>query len=65
MSPNAGRSYAPAVFSEHPEAGGFGRRMFADAMETLLANDRIHVEKFGPPSKVRSRLIVGPTGGGA
>ena len=65
VSPNKSLTYAPAVFSAHPEAGGFGRKMLADAMEALLSSDRIHVEKFGPNSKVRSRLVVGPTEGEA
>ena len=54
---SSGANYAPAKFAEHPEAGGVGKRLFADAMQRLLANDEIGIEEFGPPSRRRFRLI--------
>jgi RecA-family ATPase len=54
--PSTGRGYAPKVFEEMQEAGGFKSRALALSMERHLSAGRIKVEPFGPPSKGRTRL---------
>ena len=56
-SPNRGSTYAPALFEKLPTAQGVSRKAFAAAMERLLTAGRIRVEPFGPPSKLRSKLV--------
>ena len=56
-SPSRGPTYAPTLFEKLPNALGVGRKAFAAAMERLLTVGRIRVEPFGPPSKLRSRLV--------
>lgn len=58
VSAKPSRSYAPALFAEHPGAGGFKSNVLAEAMERLLAGGNIRMETFGPPSKQRSRLVT-------
>jgi len=58
VSPTPSRSYAPAVFADHPDADGVTKKVLASAMERLLKAKRIAVETFGPPSKQRKRIIV-------
>lgn len=60
VSPNPSASYAPTMFEKHPDAGGIKKRVFAGAMERLLASNAIHVRTDGPPSKRRSKLALGP-----
>lgn len=55
---SGGSNYAPKVFSEHPDAEGVTKRAFRDAMERLLSEGKITVEKFGPPSRPSRRLAV-------
>lgn len=57
VSPNGSKSYAPALFAEHPDAEGRNKKDFASAMERLLAADRIHVASYGPPSRRYEKLV--------
>jgi RecA-family ATPase len=56
VSPNGSKSYAPKVFSEHPNSKGVRSKAFAISMERLLRDKKIWVEPVGPPSKRASRL---------
>ena len=49
-------SYAPLMFEAHALAGGFKKAAFKKAMARLLANNRLAIEKQGPPSKPRRLL---------
>ena len=60
VSPNPSKTYAPTVFENHPQAEGVRKRAFEGAMNRLLRDGRIRIDKFGPPSKQRSRLAVAP-----
>lgn len=53
-----GTTYAPKVFSEHPESEGVSKAALRTAMETLLAKERIVITESGPPSKRRTHLEV-------
>lgn len=55
---SGGTTYAPKVFSEHPEAEGCTKRAFKAAMEGLLSSGKITVQEDGPPSKRRQFLEV-------
>jgi hypothetical protein len=35
-------------------------KRFEQAMERLFEAKKIHVQPYGPPSKQRSRLVLGP-----
>jgi RecA-family ATPase len=59
VSPNKSPSYAPAVFSKHPDACGISSAAFSAAMERLLRAGKIKIETFGPPSHERKRLVLG------
>ncbi len=63
VSPNAGRSYAPAVFPPIPRRGASAGRCSPTRWKRFSKNDRIHVEKFGPPSKLRQPSHHRPDGG--
>ena len=58
VSPKPSRSFAPTVFSKHPDSEGLSDRQLAAAMERLLGAKQIHVETFGPPSHQRSKLAI-------
>jgi RecA-family ATPase len=60
VSPNKSSTWAPSLFAEQPEAklAKIGSKVFNEAMERLLAAGKIQIEKWGPPSKPRYRLIV-------
>lgn len=60
VSPNPGRSYAPAMFAVHPDAEDIRSRAFAAAMERLLKTDRIKIVTVGPPSKLRRNIEANP-----
>jgi RecA-family ATPase len=57
-----GVSYAPAVFAKEPEAktAGLKSEMLADAMRRLFADNRIHVENYGRPSRPNLKIVAGP-----
>ncbi|WP_373486907.1 AAA family ATPase [Blastomonas sp.] len=53
----SGGSFAPKVFSEHPDNEGMTKRALKAAMEGLLASDKIRIEKDGPASRQRSYIV--------
>jgi RecA-family ATPase len=57
VSDKPGRSYAPALFAAFHDCT-LSKIVLRDAMSRLLHDGRIRIEKYGPPSKQRSRLIV-------
>lgn len=59
LSPNVGKTYAPALFADHNDAGGISSPEFAKAMQRLLDAGKIHIETSGPPSKRRAMLALG------
>jgi RecA-family ATPase len=52
-------TYAPAVFASHPKSEGIGKVHFAAAMQELLSREEIRIDVSGPPSRQRSRLVIG------
>lgn len=58
VSPNPGANYAPKVFAEHEAAQGLKRRELRAAMDRLLASGEVEVVVYGPPSRLRQRLIA-------
>lgn len=58
VSPNKGLTYAPAQFQSHENAKGMTGSELTRAMNRLLQSGRIEVEDFGPPSKLRQRLVI-------
>ena len=60
VSPNVGKTYAPALFADHAGANGISNAEFGRAMQRLIDCGGIHIETFGPPSKRRSTLALGP-----
>jgi RecA-family ATPase len=58
-SRNAG-NFAPKVFAGQPDRQGVGRREFAAAMNTLIADGRVVVEPYGRKSDARQRLAPAP-----
>jgi RecA-family ATPase len=62
VGPSPGQNYAPKVFAEHAENGGYRKQAFATTMHRLQLTGRIVVEEQGPASRRRKRLaIVGRT----
>jgi RecA-family ATPase len=57
-----GHSYAPAHFAKEQEAkaGNLRSSDLADAMLRLFAENKIHLESYGRPSRQASRLVSGP-----
>jgi len=45
VNANGGSTYAPKVFSEHPDAEGVSKNAFKTAMKSLLAEKQIIKEK--------------------
>jgi hypothetical protein len=64
VSPNRSNSYAPVVLARMPAARGIGKAALERAMYRLLEKGEIRAEPFGPPSKVRHRLVIEPTRSG-
>lgn len=56
VNSGGGQTYAPTVFSRHPEAEGVTKKAFGSAMETLLGAHKIRLAEEGPPSKRRHFL---------
>jgi hypothetical protein len=54
----AANDYAPRVFAT--EKNGVSLKRFEQAMERLFEAKKIHALSYGPPSKQRSRLVLGP-----
>jgi RecA-family ATPase len=61
VTPNKAAGFAPKELAAMPGAEGFTAVALANAMERLLAAQRVTVETFGPPSKQRQRLVVAPS----
>jgi len=59
VSPNPGTTFAPAIFAAQPDAGSLSPKALRAAMDRLFAAKKIKVEKIGPPSKQRSRIVLG------
>ena len=55
-------AYAPKVFSEQKGKDGkrISKRHFEGAMQRLFEANKIHIENYGPASRGRTRLAVGP-----
>jgi RecA-family ATPase len=54
----AANDYAPRVFATGKNAVSLKR--FEQSMERLFEAKKIHAQSYGPPSKQRSRLVLGP-----
>jgi RecA-family ATPase len=54
-------NYAPAIFAGQPEAKAarVSKSALAAAMDRLFAADKIHVESYGRPSRLYSKLVIG------
>ena len=52
-------NFAPSVFAKTPEAkkAHFGRQHFEDALDRLVAADRVVIETYGPASRRATRLV--------
>lgn len=61
VTPNKAAGYAPKELAAMPAAAGATAVALAHAMERLLTAKRIMTETFGPPSKLRQRLVVAPS----
>ena len=57
VSQHKSSAYAPSAFARHPDARGVTSQAFARAMERLFHVGKIKVEKFGPPSKQREKIV--------
>ncbi|MEH2521564.1 RecA-family ATPase [Bradyrhizobium sp. AZCC 1610] len=60
VTPSKAAGYAPKELAAMPSAEGCTASALANAMERLLAAGEIAVERTGPPTKQRARLVVGP-----
>ncbi|QAY95108.1 ATPase [Methylovirgula ligni] len=58
LSPSPSQLYAPTVMAKHPDAKGVSKSDLTGALQRLLDAEKIQIVKEGPPSKLRSRLIV-------
>jgi RecA-family ATPase len=62
---NPGTTYAPRVFAVHANSKGVSVKALTGAMDRLMADKKIKVEMFGPPSRQRSKLVISlPKDGG-
>ena len=57
VTDKTGAGYAPAKFAEMPAGLAIGKPSLAAAMVRLFAAGRIRVETYGPPSRLRTRLV--------
>ena len=62
VGPSTGQNYAPKVFAEASDSGGYTSRGFATIMHRLLHHGRVQIEEHGPPSKRRKRLVIAGQG---
>jgi len=51
-------TYAPTVFASLEAAEGIRKEAFGKSMQRLLDNGQVRIESFGPPSRLRSRLVI-------
>jgi RecA-family ATPase len=56
------RNYAATVFPKEREAKGMRKADFESAMRRLFEAGKLHVESYGPPSKLATRLRLGRKG---
>lgn len=63
VGPNPGQNYAPKLFAEHAENGGYRKQAFATIMHRLQLAGRIVVEEQGQASRRRKRLAIAGQGG--
>jgi RecA-family ATPase len=56
VSANVGPTYAPKLFADYPGVTGITKRAFQEAMIRLLDAGKICNERYGPPSRQRTRL---------
>lgn len=54
-----GTTYAPKLFSEHPDSEGLTKRALKAAMDALLAAGKVKIETEGPASRRVSYLTEG------
>ena len=54
-------TYAPAEFVKDPAAKGIRKEALAAAMNRLFSAEKVHVERYGRPSRPYSRLATGPS----
>lgn len=52
------RNYAPTVMSRDARANGLRRAQFEAAMTRLFARKKIRIERDGPPSRQRERVVL-------
>jgi RecA-family ATPase len=57
VSANKSVSYAPKVFADDKACEGFTSADLKEAMDRLLERKEVANETFGPPSKLRTRLV--------
>ena len=60
-------SYAPTILAKQPSSNGIGKASLEGAMHRLLDKGKIRDQTYGPPSKLRHRLVMetnaaGPAG---
>jgi RecA-family ATPase len=60
VSPNPSSTYAPKVLAKEPGNRGIGKAALERAMPRLLDARKIHIRSYGPPSKERRCLALGP-----
>jgi hypothetical protein len=58
VNANKGPTYAPSVFAKEDPAQGMKRADLEGAMRRLLKAKIIKVEQFGPPSHLRTKLVL-------
>jgi RecA-family ATPase len=58
VSPNPSQTYAPALFSKHPNAEGISKTAFERGMQNLIGLGKIKIEEVGPPSRRYQQLRV-------
>jgi RecA-family ATPase len=57
VSPHAtSNNFAPRAFAEEDEAKGVSKPALRTAMRRLIANGKVRVTSYGPPSKTRQKL---------
>jgi RecA-family ATPase len=56
VGPNAGKNYAPSIFSRMPEASGYGSKALEGAMERMLSTGTVVTRQVGPKSKQKPIL---------
>jgi RecA-family ATPase len=58
VSSNRSSTYAPTAMAKMPASKGVGKAALERAMHRLLDMEKIRVEEYGPPSKLRHRLVT-------